>query len=206
MVDKNKFEQDLGYRIEIIGRQVEVTDSIKKHVLDKLSKIERLHNHILHVHVTLEVHKLEHTCILMVKLDHLKIKAEARSTNMYVSIDKAIDRLHTLICRYKNKIQDCYQKVSATVDMSVDIFKKSEIDQINAEIEEENREREIQALLPPTVIDTKIKPLKTLTIEEALMKIDLSGDRFLIFRAEEDLKLKVLYRRKDGHYGLIRPE
>lgn len=206
MTDKNKFEQELGYRIEIIGRQIEVTDSIEKHVLDKLSKIERLHNHILHVHVTLEVHKLEHICALMVKLDHLKIKAEARSTNMYVSIDKAIDRLHRLICRYKNKIQDYYQKASPTVDMSVDIFKKSEIDQINAEIEEENREREIQALLPPTVIDTKVKPLKTLTVEEALMKIDLSGDQFLIFRAEEDLKLKVLYRRKDNRYGLIRPE
>lgn len=206
MVDKNKFEQDLGYRIDIIGRQVQVTDSIKNHIWNKLSKIERLHNHILHVHVTLEVHKLEHACMLMVKLDHLKIKAEARSTDMYVSIDRAIDRLHTLICRYKDKIQDHYQKVSATADMSVDIFKKSEIDQINAEIEEENRAREIQALLPPTIIDTKIKPLKTLNIEEALMKIDLSGDQFLIFRAEEDLKLKVLYRRKDGHYGLIRPE
>lgn len=206
MVDKNKFEQDLGYRIDIIGRQVQVTDSIKNHVWDKFSKIERLHNHILYVHVTLEVHKLEHVCMLMVKLDHLKIKAEARSTDMYVSIDQAIDRLHTLICRYKDKIQDHYQKVSATVGMSVDIFKKSEVDQINAEIEEENREREIQALLPPTIIDTKVKPLKTLNTEEALMKIDLSGDQFLIFRAEEDLKLKVLYRRKDGRYGLIRPE
>jgi putative sigma-54 modulation protein len=206
MVDKNKFEQDLGYRIDIIGRQVQVTDSIKNHIWNKFSKIERLHNHILHVHVTLEVHKFEHMCTLMVKLDHLKIKAEARSTDMYVSIDQAINRLHTLICRYKDKIQDHYQKVSATADMSVDIFKKSEVDQINAEIEEENREREIQALLPPTIIDTKIKPLKTLTTEEALMKIDLSGDQFLIFRGEEDLKLKVLYRRKDSRYGLIRPE
>lgn len=206
MKDKNKFEQDLGYRIDIIGRQVEVTDSIKNHIWNKLFKIERLHNHILHLHVTLEVHKVEHTCVLMVKLDHLKIKAQATSTDMYVSIDQAIDRLHTLICRYKDKIQDHYQKISTTVDMAVDIFKKSEVDQINAEIEEENREREIQALLPPMIIDTKVKPLKTLNTEEALMRIDLSGDQFLIFRSEEDRKLKVLYRRKDGHYGLIRPE
>jgi putative sigma-54 modulation protein len=56
------------------------------------------------------------------------------------------------------------------------------------------------------IIDTKVKPLKTLNTEEALMRIDLSGDQFLIFRSEEDRKLKVLYRRKDGHYGLIRPE
>ncbi len=206
MIDKNKFEQDLGYRIDIIGRQVQVTDSIKNHIWNKLSKIERLHNHILHLHVTLEVHKIEHTCVLMVKLDHLTIKAEATSTDMYVSIDQAIDRLHTLICRYKDRIQDHYQKVSTTVDMAVDIFKKSEIDQINADIEEENQVREMQALLPPLIIDTKVKPLKTLNTEEALMRIDLSGDQFLVFRAEEDLKLKVLYRRRDGHYGLIRPE
>ena len=139
----------------------------------------------------------------MIKLDHLKIKAEATSTDMYVSIDQAIDRLHTLICRYKDKIQDHYQKISTDVG---DIFKKSELDQINLEIEEETQEREIQALLPPMIIDTKVKPLKTLNTEEALMRIDLSGDQFLIFRSEEDRKLKVLYRRKDGHYGLIRPE
>ncbi|MDR2539565.1 MAG: ribosome-associated translation inhibitor RaiA [Chlamydiales bacterium] len=206
MNDKNKFEQDLGYRVDIIGRQVQVTDSIKNYIWNKLFKIERLHNHILHLHVTLEVHKVEHICVLMVKLDHLKIKAKATSTDMYFSIDQAMNRLHTLICRYKDKIRDHYQKVSSTVDMEVDIFKRSEIDQINTEIEEENREREIQALLPPMIIDTKVKPLKTLNIEEALMKIDLSQDRFLIFRSEEDQKLKVLYRRKDGHYGLIRPE
>lgn len=206
MIHKSKFEEDLGYRIDIIGRHVQVTDSIKNHIWNKLSRIERLHNHILHLHVTLEVHKLEHTCMLMVKLDHLTIKAEATSTDMYSSIDRAVNRLHTLICRYKDKIQDHYQKAPMSVDMAVDIYQKSEVDQINAEIEEENREREIQALLPPMIIDTKVKPLKTLNTEEALMRIDLSGDQFLIFRAEEDLKLKVLYRRKDSHYGLIRPE
>lgn len=206
MNDKNKFEKDLGYRIDIIGRQVQVTDSIKNHVWNKLSKIERLYNHILHLQVTLEVHKLEHACVLIAKLDRLKIKAQATSTDMYVSIDQAINRLHTLICRYKDRIRDHHQKVSTTVDMAVDIFKKSEVDQINAEIEKENREREMQALLSPMIIDTKVKPLKTLNIEEALMKIDLSQDQFLIFRSEEDRKLKVLYRRKDGHYGLIRPE
>lgn len=48
--------------------------------------------------------------------------------------------------------------------------------------------------------------LKELTREEALMKMELSRDAFLVYRSEEDRRLKVLYRRKDGNYGIIEPE
>jgi putative sigma-54 modulation protein len=64
----------------------------------------------------------------------------------------------------------------------------------------------MESFSPPQIIGTETKPLKMLTLDEAIMKVDLSGDNFLIFRCEEDQKLKVLYRRTDGHYGLIQPE
>lgn len=210
MVDVSKFKEEEaeGYRVDIIGRNIQVTEPIRMYVWDKLSKIERFHNHIMHLHMTLEIQKLEHVCTIVLKIDHTEVKCQSKSTDMYASIDKAIDRLHSLLARYKSRLQDYHRKKLSAIDMQVNVLHRpySEIDEINAAIEEINANSKIQAFGPPKIIGTETKPLKTLTIEEAVMKMDLSGDSFLIFRAEEDMKLKVLYRRKDGNYGLIQPE
>jgi putative sigma-54 modulation protein len=212
MVDKNKFkeEDESGYRVDIIGRNVQVTEPIRLYVWDKLSKIERFHNHIMHLHMTLEIQKVEHVCTIVLKIDHIQVKCQADSTDMYASIDRAIDRLHSLLGRYKSRIQDHHQKKSSMIDMQVNVLQRpySEIEEINAAIEEVNTKRKMDVYGTPKILGTETKPLKTLTIEEAMMKMDLSGDSFLIFRSEEDVqnKLKILYRRTDGNYGLIQPE
>ena len=210
MVDTSKFKEEeaAGYRVDIIGRNIQLTEPMRMYVWDKLSKIERFHNHIMHLHMTLEIQRLEHVCSVVLKIDHIEVKCQAKSTDMYASIDRAIDRLHSLLSRYKSRIQDHHQKKLSAIDMQVNVLHRpyNEIDEINAAIDEVNTKSEMQAFGPPKIIGTETKPLKILTIEEAMMKMDLSGDAFLIFRAEEDMKLKVLYRRKDGHYGLIQPE
>lgn len=210
MTDKNKFKEEdaAGYRVDIIGRNIEITEPIRAYIWDRLSKIERFHEHILHLHVTLEIHKLEHQCTLLLKIDHTQVKAKADSTDMYVSIDRAIDRLQTLLSRYKSRIQDHHQKKRSVIDMQVNVLKRpfDEIEEINADIEAEAVQKEMGAYKPHKIIGTETKHLKMLTIDEAVMKMDLSGDSFLLFRSEEDQKLKVLYRRTDGNYGLIQPD
>ncbi|MBS0605273.1 MAG: ribosome-associated translation inhibitor RaiA [Verrucomicrobia bacterium] len=210
MVDKNKFkeEESLGYRVDIIGRNLQITDPIRAYVWDKLAKIERFHNHIMHLHMTLEIQKLEHICTVILKIDHTQVKCQANSTDMYASIDRTIDRLQSLLSRYKSRIQDHHKKKLSIIDMQVNVLQRpfNEIEEINAEIEAVNTKKKMDAYTPPKIIGTETKPLKMLTIDEAVMKMDLSGDHFLLFRCEEDQKLKVLYRRTDGHYGLIQPE
>ncbi len=210
MVNKTKFKEEdsLGYRVDIVGRNVQITDPIRAYVWDKLSKIERFHNHIMHLHMTLEIHKLEHACVILLKVDHTQVKCQAASTDMYASIDRAIDRLKSLLARYKSRIQDHHKKKLSVIDMQVNVLERpfSEVDAVNDEIEEKAAEEEIEAYKPHKIIGSETKPLKMLTIDEAVMKMDLSGDAFLIFRSEEDQKLKVLYRRTDGNYGLILPE
>lgn len=210
MVDRSKFaEEDAsGYRIDVIGRNVQVTEPMKNYAWDKLSKVERFHNHIMHVHVTLDIQKLEHICSLLLKIDHVQVKSQASSTDMYVSIDKAVDKLQNLLRRYKSRIQDHHKRALSVVDMRVNVLKKpfDEVAEINAEIELENQREKDAVFQAPQLMGTETKPLKTLTIDEALMKMDLSGDHFLIYRSEEDQKLKVLYRRTDGNYGLIQPD
>ncbi len=210
MVSNAKFKEEeaSGYRVDVVGRNVQVTEPIRAYIWDKLNKIERFHTHILHVQVTLDIHRLEHVCTLLLKVDHLRIKCEATSADMYVSIDRAIDRLKVLLSRYKSRIQDHHKKKLSMIDMQVNVVKRpyNEIEEINAEIEELSKFEQLNEYLPHKVIGSETRPLKMLTVDEAVMKMDLSGDQFLIFRSEEDQKLKVLYRRTDGHYGLIRPE
>lgn len=210
MSSKEKFfeEEEAGYRIDVIGRHIEVTEPMKQYAWDKLSKIERFHNHIFYVHVTLDIQKLDHICLILLKFDHLKITAHATSTDMYVSIDKAVDRLQNLLRRYKSRIQDHHKRALSAVDMQVNVLERpsDEVEEFNAEITAATQKNQEASLTPPKLIGTETKRLKTLTVEEALMKMELSADSFLIYRSEEDLKLKVLYRRADGNYGLLQPE
>jgi putative sigma-54 modulation protein len=80
------------------------------------------------------------------------------------------------------------------------------VDDYNEEIESENKIEIIDEYRPPKIIGNDKRTLKFLTAEEAIMKMELSGDPFMIFRGEEDRKLKVIYRRNDGNYGIILPE
>ncbi len=206
--DKFKEEESAGYRVDIIGRNLQITDSIRAYVWDKLSKIERFHNHIIHFHMTLEIQKLEHICTIILKIDHTQVKCQANSTDMYATIDRAIDRLKSLLARYKSRIQDHHRKKLSVIDVQVNVLERpfNEVESINAEIDEVSAKKELEEYTSAKIIGTETRPLKMLTIDEAVMKMDLSGDDFLLFRCEEDQKLKVLYRRTDGHYGLIQPE
>jgi len=210
MASKNAFKEEdsLGYRVDIIGRNVQITDPIRAYVWNKLSKIERFHNHIMHLHMTLDIQKLEHMCTVVLKIDHTQVKCQAASTDMYVSIDQALERLYSLLARYKSRIQDHHKKKLSAIDMRINVLQRpfSETDAVNDEIEEVNVAKVVTAYRAPKIIGTETRMLKVLTLDEAMMKIDLSGEQFLLFRSEEDQKLKVIYRRTDGNYGLIQPE
>ncbi|HEY5259229.1 MAG TPA: ribosome-associated translation inhibitor RaiA [Rhabdochlamydiaceae bacterium] len=211
MVDKNKFaeEEALGYKFHVVGRNVLVTEAMKNYILDKLTKIERFHNHIMDVHAHLDIQKMEHTAAIVLKFNNFKVKVQAMSNDMYASIDKAVDRLQARLRDYKSKIQDHHKKGWDTVEMKVSVWeapKYNELEEINAEIEAENRRIEQEKVSMPQVIGMETRVLKILTTEEAMMKMDLSGDKFLVYRGEEDRKLKVIYRRDDGNYGIIQTE
>ncbi len=211
MVDKAKFteqEKALGLRINILGRNVYVTESMKEYAFEKLSKIEKFHNHIMDIHVTMDVQKMEQSVIIMLHLEHFRVKVSASSTDMYASIDRAVEKLQTKIRRWKDRIQDHHKKPRSVIDMQVNVLKRpfTDLDLINEAIEMENAVEEMERYEAPQIIGTDSRSMKTLTTEEAIMKMELSDDGFMLYRGEEDRKLKVIYRRNDGNYGLILPE
>ncbi len=207
MVDKRKFEEAeaQGYNINITGRNVSVTEAMKNYAWEKIEKLDRFHTHIMEVQITLDIQKIEHQCVIVMKWNHFKVKVQASSTDMYVSIDKAIDRMQTKLRRWKKRIQMHHHKGVPATDLRVNVLQRpyDEVDEINEEIEDARRKEMEATLLPPKVIGKDVCILKELTVQEALMKMELSEDPFLIFRDESDRFLKVIYRRSDGNFGVI---
>ena len=196
---------DATYNIQITGRHVQITDSMKDYAIEKVSKIERFINRIIEVNVIMDIQRLDHKVEIILKIGNTKITSSAVTTDMYVSIDQAVDKLENQLLKYKSKLQDHHAKGHAVLDMSVSVLNPKEIDE---EIElDEELERELQAsrFKPHRVVKKENRPLKTLTYDEAIMKMELSGDSFMLFKSEEDQKLKVIYRRKDENYGIIEP-
>lgn len=198
-----------GYNISVTGRHVLVTDGIKDYAMEKVSRIERFTDRILDVALTLDIQKLEHRADIVMQVNNMKIRSSASTNDLYVSIDQAVDKLERQLVKYKQKLQDHQAKGVKTIDMIVNVIQPhqtDELDEVNEDIEEANGLDALGRYSPHRIVSQETKPLKTLNVDEAIMKMELSQDVFLLYRCEEDRKLKVMYRRDDGNFGIISPE
>ena len=197
---------DAEYNIQITGRHVQITNAMKDYAMEKISKLERFMNRILDVNVIMDIQKIDHRVEIILKAGSLKISSKAITTDMYVSIDQAVDKLEAQILRYKSKIQDHHAKGHAVQNMIVDVIARPlEIEEDFDTNNEHVDNQEVNRLNLHRVVKQETRPLKILTYDEAVMKMELSGDMFLIFKNEADKKLKVIYRRTDDNYGIIEP-
>lgn len=195
-----------GYSINVIGRNIAVTDALRDYVLEKVSKLDRFGTRIIDLLISMEVQKIDHKVDITMKVNDTKIKCSANSDNMYASIDKAVDRLEYQLRKYKTKLQNHHMPREHIEEMIVKVFKSSEDElttDVNLDIEEENHRQLYEQFKPGELVTQEVRKLKTLTVDEAITKLELSGDAFMIFRREDDRKICVLYRRKDSHLGLI---
>lgn len=196
------------YIISVIGKNIEITKPIQEYIEEKIAKIEKITNHIIEVGVRLDVQKLNHSVDLMLKFSHFKVNVGAITENMYSAIDKAFERLYSKIRKWKSRIQDHHARGVSVTEMEVNVLEQSkdEVEQINEDIADANNQKLQEEYSLPTVLKKKKIPLKHLTLEEAVMKMELSDDHFMVFRSEEEQNLRVIYRRRDGSYGIISPE
>ncbi len=198
---------DEVYDVVVTGRNVEVTDAMKNYAMEKISKVDRFTNRIINVNIIMDIQKLDHHVDIIVRIDNQKIKVSAHSTDMYASIDMAVDKLTNQIRRHKERVRDHHSIGHADVAMNIDVYSPYiDLLEVNDEIDAENAQNLVKSYTSHRVVKNECRPLKILTIQEAIVKMELSGDMFMVFRSEEDMKLKVIYRRSDSNFGIIEPE
>ena len=206
-MEKNKKFENAFYAVSIITKNIALTEALENYVMEKISKVDKFTDNILDLTVTLELQKLTNKVSILMKFLHFKIQVHAQTEDMYSAIDKAVEKLLVLIRKYKTKLNDHRVKDKAEIPLKMSFLQRESVeDEINDQISEENLKKEEKLYTINEIIDTDTMPLRMLARDEAAMKFELSGEDFLIFKSEEDLTTKVMFRRKDGKIGLIQIE
>ncbi len=181
-------------RFNIRGENIEVTGAIKEYVEKKISKLERYFDSPLatDVHVNLSVYNDEQRIEVTIPMTNLLLRGEERHEDLYAAIDLVVDKLERQIRKYKTKINRKARQQGSTRH----VFAEMEQNAVKEE-EEESEEFEI--------VRTKRFDLKPMDSQEAILQMDMLGHSFFVFTNDDTGETNVVYRRKDGKYGLIEP-
>lgn len=171
----------------VSGKNIEVTDALKNKAVKKLGKLEKFFNQDTEAHVTMSVEKNRHIIEVTIHFNGVLLRAEESNMDMYASIDRVIDILERQIRRNKTRLE---KKLRAGT-LKSDYFKPGV---------DEEEEREFK------VVRSKKFAIKPMTFEEAILQMNLIGHEFFMFSNADTKEVNVVYRRKDGNYGLIEPE
>lgn len=174
--------------LEITGRKIEITPAIRKFVEEQVEKTSKFLSKISEVNLTLTVQKHRNIAELIIHAEHGKYTGVEETNDMYHAINLAFDKIIKQARRRHKKMIGRHRKEK---NRFFGMFGGS------ADIE-----------LPenPEIIPYKKFSLKPMDIDEASMQLGLSDNVFLVFRNASTEKLCVIYKRKDGHHGLIEPE
>ena len=176
-------------RYTITGRNIEITDGLKKAVEEKLHKLGKYFTEDTEAKITLSVQKEAHKIEVTIPTKQGLIRAEEVSEDMYVSIDKVEDIIERQIKKFKNKLVDRKQSGVS--------FSELFINEEDSDVEEED---EIK------IVKTKRFSIKPMDPEEACLQMELLAHDFYVFRNAISDEICVVYKRKDGKYGIIEPE
>ena len=168
-------------------KNLEPSDALKSYVSEKLNRMEKYFNGPAEANVVLSIEKFRHSAEINIIGDRLTINGKEETGDMYSAIDMVLDKLEKQIKRSKQKIRE--RRASAkgrTRTIREEPSPRTEEDFV--------REVKIESL--------SVKPMD---VEEAVLQMDLSDQSFLVFTNARSSLINVIYRRKDGHYGLVQP-
>jgi putative sigma-54 modulation protein len=180
-------------QVTITARHMEMTDALRNYVETKLEKLDKYLENIIEVHVTLEVQKYRHIAEVMIRANGFIINGEDETGDMYSSIDNVIDKIERQLVKHKGRVVGRKQR-SYHRERSSEIL---EAEELLWEPEEGEAERR--------VIHTERFVAKPMSVEEAVMQMDLLKRDFMVFRNAQNEQVNVLYKRRDGNFGLIQP-
>ena len=173
-------------------RHMEPSEALKSYAEEKLERVKKYIDEPIVVQVFLTVEKIRHSAEVTITAKGITIKAAEETNDMYASIDAVSDKIERQLRRFKERIK-AHKPSSDTRERQV---QKSIVEAQNIE-ESDNT---------PVVIKTKSFSMKPMSVEEAVMQMELLHKDFLVYTEASTENINVVYRRKDGNYGLIAPE
>jgi len=178
-------------QVTMTFRHMEQSDALKAYAEEKLERVTKYIDSPISVQVYFSVEKkIRHIVEIVINSKGISTKASEATHDMYASIDAVIDKIERQLVRYKEKIKT--HKPNGDEhgrQLSKKIFEADSIESSTGSV----------------VIKTTTETVKPMSVEEAVMQMDLLHKDFIVFTDADSSEINVLYRRKDGNYGLIEP-
>lgn len=178
-------------RILVTFRNIEATDALRQYADAKVRRVvAKYFRRPLEGHVVLAVSKRRHHAEITVSADRVTLNAQDETGDLYSAIDLAVDKIERQA--KKRKTRRTVRKGATAAPRAAP-----------AGAPEAPRRRAAAKRAEPLLVQTERVTAKPMSVEEAMMQLDVSADTFLVFRNASNETVNVLYRRKDGNYGLI---
>lgn len=168
----------------VTGRHLEITPALKKYAEEKIQKFNRYLSNISEAIVTLSVEKYRHKVEVLLKVNGVLIQAEGITGEIYSSIDEVVEKLERQVKRYKEKLVS-HRKGEG---------KGAGTQPKGSSVEDTGK-----------IIKNKKFELKPMSPDEAAMQMELLDKDFFVFTNDSSGNINVIYKRKDGNFGLIEP-
>ena len=177
-------------KIHLRGRNIEITPALQEYVEKRLNRMEKFFNSPIEAHATLSVIRENHIVEVTISMGGLLLRGEEATLDMYASIDLVVDKLERQMRKYKTRINRKLRQ-KGVKEINEKLFPPT--------LEEEKAEDD------HVVVKTKRFVIKPMPAEEAILQMNLLGHDFFVFSNSETEEINVIYKRKDGFYGLIEP-
>ena len=174
-------------------RHMNSSDALKDHALDKTSRLAKYFDDTADVHVVLSTEKYLHKAEVNIGVHGMMICGKEISSDMYNSIDRAMEKIEKQIKKYRSRITKMRPKDGAKMKMRFKLLEAA------SGGEGDNQASE----LPPTIIETKEFQARPMMLDEAVMQMALLHNDVLVFLNAKTDQINVLYRKKGNKYGLI---
>ena len=177
--------------ITISGKNIEVSDYLEELINKKVSKLDKYFPEDTQANVTLSVERNRHIVEVTIPYAGGIIRGEETSGDMYASVDNVLSKLEKQIVRHRTKLEKSLRAGAfrAPEPVYADAFTQDDLDEEAAK-----------------VVKIKRFDIKPMTVDEAMLQLEMLGHSFYMFTNGDTNQINVIYKRKDGNYGLIEPE
>ncbi|MBN2358178.1 MAG: ribosome-associated translation inhibitor RaiA [Deltaproteobacteria bacterium] len=183
-------------QVSVTFRQMDPTPALKEHATDRVQKISKYVANLesSDASVVLSIEKYMHKADITINSRGLMIRGSEKSDDMYASIDRAIDKIERQLKRYREKVKR-HKPRQADGNYRVRL---NVIEGMTGEEEEAGAPP-----VSPRITQTEEFAAAPMSVDEAIMQMDLLDNNFLVFQNALTSQINVVYRRKDDNYGLI---
>ncbi|HHX60386.1 MAG TPA: ribosome-associated translation inhibitor RaiA [Epulopiscium sp.] len=171
----------------ISGKNIELTDALEDTMVKQMGKLDKYFLPSAEAQITFSVEKLRHIIEITIPFNGRILRAEVEGKDMYAIMDDAVAIIEKQLNKYKNKIQDKSRSTSHAI-FAEEFMKPTKVEEPSLKIKK-----------------TKRFAIKPMSAEEAVLQMELVGHNFYVYLDENLEDVNVVYKRKNGSYGLIEP-